>query len=239
MAKIKINLPNESFNFEIAGNEPTEEEQAAINQIVQQKLAESKKAEEVAAQTTEPSPEKNKQLFDVETGIKNNALRAALGVAETKEEEEAILRKFDLSDDDFTRDNRGRLALTPTGALKFGQETDKNILIDEEGFSRYDFSDLSGIAPELITGIGGAIAGQIAIPIPILGAAIGAGVGAATGQGIEEGVEALAGVSKQSGEEIAKDLGREFAYGFLGEGILGSAFAGFRALRRGVTLAKG
>ena len=48
MAKIKINLPNESFNFEIAGNEPTEEEQAAINQIVQQKLAESKKAEEVA-----------------------------------------------------------------------------------------------------------------------------------------------------------------------------------------------
>ena len=84
MAKIKINLPNESFNFEIEGNEPTEEEQAAINQIVQQKLAESKKAEEVAAQTTEPSPEKNKQLFDVETGIKNNALRAALGVAETK-----------------------------------------------------------------------------------------------------------------------------------------------------------
>ena len=36
---------------------------------------------------------------------------------------------------------------------------------------------------------------------------MGAGVGAATGQGIEEGVEALAGVSKQSGEEIAKDLG--------------------------------
>jgi len=239
MAKIKINLPNESFNFEIEGNEPTEEEQAAINQIVQQKLAESKKAEEVAAQTTEPSPEKNKQLFDVETGIKNNALRAALGVAETKEEEEAILRKFDLSDDDFTRDNRGRLALTPTGASKFGQETDKNILIDEEGFSRYDFSDLSGLAPELIAGIGGAIAGQIAIPIPILGAAIGAGVGAGAGQGIEEGVEALAGVSKQSGEEIAKDIGREFAYGFLGEGILGSAFAGFRALRRGVTPGKG
>ena len=45
MAKIKINLPNESFNFEIEGNEPTEEEQAAINQIVQQKLTETKKAE--------------------------------------------------------------------------------------------------------------------------------------------------------------------------------------------------
>lgn len=239
MAKIKINLPNESFNFEIEGNEPTEEEQAAINQIVQQKLAESKKAEEVAAQTTEPSPEKNKQLFDVETGIKNNALRAALGVAETKEEEEAILRKFDLSDDDFTRDNRGRLALTPTGASKFGQETDKNILIDEEGFSRYDFSDLSGIAPELITGIGGAIAGQLLIPIPVLGAAIGAGVGAGSGQAIEEGVEALAGVSKQSGEEIAKDIGREFAYGFVGEGLLGGAVAAFRLVRRGVTPGKG
>ncbi len=239
MARIKINLPNESFNFEIAGNEPTEEEQAAINQIVQQKVAESRKAESVAAQTTEPSPEKNKQLFDVETGIKNNALRSALGVAETKEEEEAILRKFDLSDDDFTRDNRGRLALTPTGASKFGQETDKNILIDEEGFSRYDFSDLSGIAPELITGIGGAIAGQLLIPIPVLGAAIGAGVGAGTGQAIEEGVEALAGVSKQSGEEIAKDIGREFAYGFVGEGLLGGAVAAFRLGRRSVTPGKG
>ena len=239
MARIKINLPNESFNFEIAGNEPTQEEQNAINQIVQQKLAESQKAEEKASKTTEPSPELNKQLFDVETGIKNNALRSALGVAETKEEEEAILRKFDLSDDDFTRDNRGRLALTPSGALKFGQETDKNILVDEEGFSRYDFSDLSGLAPELIAGIGGAIAGQILIPIPVLGAAIGAGTGAATGQAIEEGVEALAGVSKQSGEEIAADLGREFAYGFVGEGLLGGAVAAFRLARRSVTPGKG
>ena len=48
-----------------------------------------------------------------------------MGVAETKEEEDAILRKFDLEDDDFLRDKRGRLALTPTGAAKFGQETDK------------------------------------------------------------------------------------------------------------------
>jgi len=239
MATVKINLPNESFNFTIEGDEPTEQERSAINQIVQQKMAESQKSEEEASKTTEPSPEQNKQLFDVETGIKNNALRAALGVAETKEEEEAILRKFDLSDDDFTRDNRGRLALTPTGASKFGQETDKNVLVDEEGFSRYDFSDLSGIAPELIAGIGGAIAGQILVPIPILGAALGAGVGAATGQGIEEGVEALAGVSKQSGSEIAADLGREFAYGFVGEGVLGGAFAAFRALRRGVTPGKG
>ena len=71
MAKIKINLPNESFNFEIAGNEPTEEEQAAINQIVQQKLAESKKAEEVA-QTTEPSPEKEQTIVRCRNRIKNN-----------------------------------------------------------------------------------------------------------------------------------------------------------------------
>ena len=64
-----------------------------------------------------------------------------------------------------------------------------------------------GAGLSLAAGIGGAIAGQLLIPIPVLGAAIGAGVGAATGQGIEEGVEALAGVSKQSGSEIAADLG--------------------------------
>ena len=94
--------------------------------------------------------DKLEQLFDTNTGIKSNALRSALSVAETNEEEDAILRKFDLVDDDFLRDNRGRLALTPTGAAKFGQETDRNILIDEEGFSRYDFSDLAGIVPELL-----------------------------------------------------------------------------------------
>ena len=45
----------------------------------------------------------------ISTGIKSNALRSALSVAENNEEEDAILRKFDLSDDDFLRDNRGRL----------------------------------------------------------------------------------------------------------------------------------
>ena len=39
------------------------------------------------------------------------------------------------------------LALTPEGATKFGED-DRNIVIDEEGFSRYDLADLAAIAPD-------------------------------------------------------------------------------------------
>ena len=64
-------------------------------------------------------------------------LRSALSLAENKAEEEAILSKQGFSTEDYIRDNRGRLALTPSGAAKVGVQTDKNVLIDEEGFSRF------------------------------------------------------------------------------------------------------
>ena len=157
-------------------------------------------------------------------------------VAETKEEEDAILRKFDLEDSDFLRDKRGRLALTPTGAAKFGQQTEKNILIDEEGFSRYDFSDLSGIAPELIGGVGGAILGTFLLPGlgTVFGSAVGAGAGAGTGQAIEELGETFAGVQKQTLGEVAEDVGKEVAIGFIGDGVFGLLGKAFRGGRAGV-----
>ena len=233
MGKVVLNTPQGTVNITIAGDKPTLEESIQINNIIRQSGA----GQLVSKQ--EPNvADKVEQLFDSSTGIKSNALRSALSVAETKEEEDAILRKFDLSDDDFLRDNRGRLALTPTGASKFGQETDKNILVDEEGFSRYDFSDLAGILPELVGGVSGAIAGQLAIPIPIVGAAIGAGIGAGGGQAVEEAGEALAGVQKQDIKDIAGDVGKEAAIGFFSDLTFGLAAGAFRAVRRGVTPGK-
>lgn len=233
MGKVVLNTPQGKVNITIAGDKPTLEESIQINNIIRQSGA-----GQMVSKQEPNTADKLEQLFDTSTGIRSNALRSALSVAETNEEEDAILRKFDLGDDDFLRDNRGRLALTPTGAAKFGQETDRNILVDEEGFSKYDFSDLAGIVPELVGGVGGAIAGQLAIPIPILGAAIGAGIGAGGGQAVEELGEAVTGVQKQSFGDIAKDVGKEATIGFVSDLTFGLAAGAFRAVRRGVTPGK-
>ena len=100
----------------------------------------------------------------------------ALSVAENDEEEDAIMAKQGFTSDEFTRDKRGRLALTPTGLAKLGIDTEKNILIDEEGFSASDFTDLLGIVPELGGGILGLVKGVFA-----LGTAFAPGVGTLLG----------------------------------------------------------
>ena len=234
MGKVVLNTPQGKVNITIAGEKPTIEESIQINNIIRK----ARGGQNISKD--EPTTgDKIEQLFDKNTGIKSNALRSALSFAETNDEEEAILNKFDLTDDDFLRDNRGRLALTPSGAAKFGQETDKNILIDEEGFSRYDFSDLAGVAPEIVAGIGGAIAGQIALPfLPIVGGAIGAAIGAGGGQAVEELGEAVTGVQKQDIKDIAGDVGKEAAIGFFSDLTFGLAAGAFRAVRRGVTPGK-
>ena len=234
MGKVTLKTPEGAINILIKGDKPDVEESMKIANILRDRQG-------GRAVSGEPSgQDKLEQLFDTNTGIKSASLRSALSAAENNDEEAAILAKFDLSESDYIRDKRGRLALTPEGAAKFGQETDKNILIDEDGFSRYDLADLAGIAPELIGGIGGAIVGQATIPIPILGAAIGAGIGAGTGQGVEEVIEAGAGVSKQSAGDIAKDIATEAAIGFVGDGLfglLGKAFGvGKKSLQAGKEL---
>ena len=232
MGNVQLNTPEGAINILIEGDQPNVEERIKIANILRDRGA----GKQVSNESSEQ--EKLEQLFDTNTGIKSASLRAALSAAENNAEEDAILAKFDIGEGEFLRDKRGRLALTPEGASKFGQETDKNILIDEDGFSRYDLADLAGIAPELIGGIGGAIAGQIAIPIPILGAAIGAGVGAGTGQGVEEIIEAGAGVSKQSAGEIAKDIGTEAAIGFVGDGLFGLLGKAFGIGKKSLTAGK-
>ena len=232
MGNVQLNTPEGAINILIEGDQPNVEERIKIANILRDRGA----GKQVSNESSEQ--EKLEQLFDTNTGIKSASLRAALSAAENNAEEDAILAKFDIGEGEFLRDKRGRLALTPEGASKFGQETDKNILIDEDGFSRYDLADLAGIAPELIGGIGGAIAGQIAIPIPILGAAIGAGLGAGTGQGVEEIIEAGAGVSRQSAGEIAKDIGTEAAIGFVGDGLFGLLGKAFGIGKKSLTAGK-
>ena len=159
--------------------------------------------------------------FDSKTGVKDAALRGRLGLAENEDEEILALQESGLGEGDYTRDNRGRLAVTPQGAGKLGMESDKSILIDEAGFTRYDFADLSGLAAPVTGAIAGAIAGQALIPVPILGAVIGAAFGGGGGNLAEEAIEANMGTSSQTALEIAKDTGKEALIAAAGEGVVG------------------
>jgi hypothetical protein len=165
--------------------------------------------------------------FDTTTGIQDSKLRRMLGRAETPEEEEKVLNEtFGLTPDQYTRDSRGRLALTPQGAQVFGLETDKPVLVDETGFSKNDFSDLAGLGTVIGGGVTGAIAGT-AVGGPI-GGIIGAALGGGGGKAIEEGTESLQGVQAQESGEILKDIGKEALIAGAGEGIVAGVAKVFR-----------
>lgn len=180
--------------------------------------------------------------FDTSSGIQSFSLRAALGVADNAADEEKQLKQlFGMTELDYTRDSRGRLALTPSGGEKVGVQIDKPTLVDEVGLSRYDFADLTGIAPELVGGVTGALKGAaLGLPLgpvgAIIGGAVGAGTGAATGQAVEEVVETVAGIQGQTFGEVAQDVGREFKYGLLADLTFGTLGLGARGIGK---LAKG
>ena len=230
MGTIAVQTQYGSVNFKIAGDRPTVQERLRIDQVL---ASPQRFLPEDVIKSAQNKRRGIFEGFDYETGIQDAGLRAGLSLAETPQEEEARLASAGLTEEDYVRDPRGRLALTPTGAAKFGVETDKNVVIDERGFSSSDLADLAGLAPEIGGAVGGAIAGQAAIPVPILGAAIGAGIGGAGGNLLEEGIEAASGVSKQTAGEIASDTLTEAAIAATGEGLVGLVARGFGAVARG------
>ena len=171
---------------------------------------------------------KNEQMFDYTTGARGG-LRAKLSFMETPEEKENFLLQR-VGASGFTKDAQGRLALTPEGQAKEGMKPiGKNLVIEEEGFTLRDISDVAGLAPETI---GSIIGGIIGAPT-LIGGAVGAAAGAAGGQLVEEGIEKLLGLQKQTGLEVAKDAGTEaLLAGTIDLATMGT-FKGVRALIRG------
>ena len=231
--------------FRIEGDTPTDQEKQQILSVISQSepslptLGQIKGLGTTSMKPTtlgEQVDQEIEQDFDTTTGISDFGLRAALSVAENQEEEDAIMAKQGFTSDEFTRDKRGRLALTPTGAQKVGVSTDKNILIDEEGFSGSDLTDLLGIVPELGGGVTGAIKGATIGSAfapgvgTLLGGAFGAFIGGASGSLAEEAVEGIAGVSKQSAGEIVKDAAIEGGIAAGGELLFGVPILIFKGL---------
>jgi hypothetical protein len=253
MGIIKVQAPDGSMQeAQIAGDEPTQEEIDAITAYFSEgksktdlsSVGQIRELDDIASGFGAGQQQTGFKGFasediDTETGIQKAGFRAELSLAETDADQVLVLKKYGLDESDFLRDNRGRLAVTPEGAAKLGVDASKLTLIDEEGFSRNDISDLAGIAPEIIGGVAGAITGQIAIPIPILGAAIGAGIGAGGGQGAEEIFEAVRGTQAQTDEEVLKDVATEATIGFLADATFGLLGGAIRKVKGGVKPGKG
>ena len=160
--------------------------------------------------------------FDYSTGA-DGRLRSLMSFGETDKDRESILESI-VGADGYVRDAAGRLALTEEGQKARGMEPiGKNLIIEDEGFSMRDISDLAGILPETIGSVGGAIAGG-GLTFG-LGSIVGAGGGAALGQAIEESLEQMFGVQTQTLGEVARDVAIEGAIGAGGE-VIGAAVVG-------------
>ena len=237
MGVVSVDTKYGPLNFSIKGDTPSATEQLKIQDVLVDKESYFSKEDIANYEKTQKGQSVD---FDYVTGIQDTKLRAMLGRADSKEDEEKVLREgFNLLETEYTRDNLGNLALTPEGALKFGVETDKPVLIDERGFTRQDLSDLSGLGTTLVGGVGGALIGQAAIPVPILGAVIGATFGGGAGKAVEEGIEAFQGVQAQTGSEITKDIIKEGLISGAGEGIFGVAGKVFRLASGASRVGKG
>ena len=226
MAIITVESSYGPMDFEIAGDTPTPNENFKIRDII----SNASQFNQSTGESTQESMQSSGPEFDRTTGIQDAGLRAGLSISDNSEEREAVLQKNGLTVEDYTKDSGGQLALTPSGAKKFGIETDKNIIIDESGFTKSDIADLAGIVPEITGAVGGAIFGQLTFPVPFVGAMLGAAVGGGGGNLVEEFGEIMADVSRQTPGEIAKQTGKEALLSGLFEGAGQIVFRGISKL---------
>ena len=182
----------------------------------------------------EASPLFDSIYFDYETGINVPRLRQALARQEKREEKENVLRAY-VDSTGFTTTTKGDFAITPEGQrvliekglLDEDQQSDKNIVIDENKFgSAGDYADFAGaIGP-----IAGAIAAlspqgrllkgiQYLFKAPTVSRSIASGIGAAGGKAAEESIDVLQGFQDKDAGELADLLKTEFAIGVTGQGL--------------------
>ncbi len=225
----EIELPDGRI-IEVEG-EPGQEEKAM--QTVREYLA-----KEGTAQIIE------EEDFDYKTGIQSSFLRGQLDMADNIEEKEGVLQRY-AGSDGFIRDTRGNLAITPLGQKRLSSKgmldkdkiSNKNIVIDEEGFSFADFADFGGTL--------GPLAGAIAALSPHgrllktlqpflksdrLTRSAAAAIGSGGGQLGEEAIETVRGLQKQTIGEVGGEALTEVAIGGIGQGLFEGGGAALHAL---------
>ena len=186
--------------------------------------------------------------FDYETGLQNNKMRGLLGLAEKRVggreiEKEQVLLNY-VGPEGFTYNTKMDLALTPIGQKRLAEKglfaeqdlSEKNIVIDESGFSSGDFADLSGLAGPIFGAIAAMSPHLRAVSVlqkflgPRMGRMLAAGVGTAAGKGVEEIYEEAEGIQRQDSQELQRLLTTEFAIGSGGQALgelVGLGYAAF------------
>ena len=118
MGTVTVETRFGDIDVKIAGDTPTFQEYLKLDDI------KSNPQDYVSSDVVESyrsSLRGEDEQFDYSTGVQDTKLRRMLGRADTKEDEERVLKEsFGLSETEFTRDRRGRLDLTPECAQKFG-----------------------------------------------------------------------------------------------------------------------
>jgi len=205
------------------------------------------KAQEVY-KTQKASKNYDEINFDYKTGLKNKKMRALLGLGEKRVggreiEKEQVLLNY-VGPEGFTYNTKMDLALTPKGQNLLVEKglfdekdlTDKNLVIDESGFTSGDFADLSGVAGPIFGAIAAMSPHLRAVNLlgrlvgPRFGRMLAAGAGTAIGKSAEEAYETAEGIQKQDADELADLFTTEFAIGSGGQALgelVGLGYAAF------------
>jgi len=224
---IKVRLPNARY-IKVDTDDPEYAKERAIQYVKDGKNG-------FVDQTTRRlAIQFDKNNFDYETGVAAPWLRAKLGATENLAEKEAVLTDA-VGGEGFTRNSKGDLALTRRGLKKLGinPTSNKNVVIDSNNIFEFgDFADFAGIVGPVLGSIAGSIftRGKLkpkfrnlkyTTPAQIGYISAGTGIGAAAGKATEEGIEYVAGLQRNTPEELADLLMKEAAIGAAGEAIFG------------------
>ena len=187
-------------------------------------------------------PYLDKLLFDYETGVRGEGIRAKLARADNFRERENVAENI-FGSGGFTYNSSGQMALTPEGlrvlglkpdyvTLRDGSKLAINRIIDENsfGFTQGDLADFAGMTGPLVGALTfltpqAKIIGGITRTLQYfngghrLSRILAAGAGSGVGKAAEETVESIQGLQEQEAGELANMLKNEVFIGGIAQGL--------------------
>jgi hypothetical protein len=246
MGIITVAGPNGDVQFEVDGDQPTQEELAEIDRVLypDEYRAETKTSSGSLADASmeeireysrmrqqagiTPSGEKmtadeyasvyREEGVDYTQGLQDtgNFSRFGYGRMETDKGRENYLRRT-VGEGGFRKDALGRFVLTQQGRKNLGMEAGPDLAIDEEGLSYGDFKEFLGQSGmPMAAGIGAAL---MASGVGFVPGVLIAGGAAAAGKALDEGVEYAQGLQDQSFQDVMRDAAFEGLFSAGGEGL--------------------
>lgn len=245
MGQILVNTPQGKVKVNISGDEPNEQEIAAIQgtffpdaapkasaeidlataskEEIQQ-YARLKRAQGISPTTGEQITEEEfineyrEPGVDYSSGVDNveGFSRFQFGRMDTEQEKAGYLTRS-VGEDGFRQDALGRFIINATGRERLGMGEGPDVAVDEEGLSFADVKEFLGQAGlPIVTGIGASLMTSGLGFIP--GSLMVAGASSA-GKLLDEAIESAEGLQKQSLSDVGRDAAFEGTFALIGEGV--------------------